>query len=221
MTNEILLADNQAITQAGLSYLLTTELQVASALLHPILSKADLTRMLLRHPAAIVVLDYTLSELNGSDELLIFLLRFPQSRWLLFSEDLSEEFLRRIIPSSPQVGVVLKSDSRQEILTALQHTLYGQRYLCSQVSNLLLASHASVQKQQAAHDLLTPSERSILREIALGKTTKEIAAERNLSFHTVNSHRKNIFRKLEVNNVHEATKYAMRAGIVDMAEYYI
>lgn len=54
-----------------------------------------------------------------------------------------------------------------------------------------------------------------------GKTTKEIAAEKNLSFHTINSHRKNIFRKLGVNNVHEATKYAMRAGIVDLAEYYI
>ncbi|GAE15051.1 anthranilate synthase [Bacteroides pyogenes JCM 10003] len=55
----------------------------------------------------------------------------------------------------------------------------------------------------------------------MGKTTKEIAAEKNLSFHTINSHRKNIFRKLGVNNAHEATKYAMRAGIVDLAEYYI
>ena len=53
------------------------------------------------------------------------------------------------------------------------------------------------------------------------ETRKEIAAEKNLSFHTINSHRKNIFRKLGVNNVHEATKYAMRAGIVDLAEYYI
>jgi len=78
-------------------------------------------------------------------------------------------------------------------------------------------------KQSSApvENVLTNTEKIILKEIALGKTTKEIAAERNLSFHTVNSHRKNIFRKLEVNNVHEATKYAMRAGIVDLAEYYI
>ena len=68
---------------------------------------------------------------------------------------------------------------------------------------------------------LNRTEKNILKEIALGKTTKEIAAEKNLSFHTINSHRKNIFRKLGVNNVHEATKYAMRAGIVDLAEYYI
>jgi len=51
--------------------------------------------------------------------------------------------------------------------------------------------------------LLTQTEKNILKEIALGKTTKEIAAEKNLSFHTINSHRKNIFRKLGVNNVHE------------------
>ena len=77
------------------------------------------------------------------------------------------------------------------------------------------------QTQAPIENILTNTEKIILKEIALGKTTKEIAAERNLSFHTINSHRKNIFRKLEVNNVHEATKYAMRAGIVDMAEYYI
>ncbi|MDR0894995.1 MAG: LuxR C-terminal-related transcriptional regulator, partial [Prevotellaceae bacterium] len=51
--------------------------------------------------------------------------------------------------------------------------------------------------------------------------TKEIAFEKNISFHTANTHRKNIFRKLEINNVHEAVKYAIRAGIFDVAEYYI
>ena len=52
-------------------------------------------------------------------------------------------------------------------------------------------------------------------------TTKEIAQKRFSSFHTVNTHRKNIFRKLAVNNVHEAIKFALRAGLVDSAEYYI
>ena len=58
-------------------------------------------------------------------------------------------------------------------------------------------------------------------DIALGLTTREIAEKRFSSFHTINTHRKNIFRKLNVNNIHEATKYALRAGMVDAAEYYI
>ena len=68
---------------------------------------------------------------------------------------------------------------------------------------------------------LTPTETEILRDVALGLTTREIAEKRYSSFHTVNTHRKNIFRKIGVNNVHEATRYALRAGLVDSAEYYI
>ena len=117
---------------------------------------------------------------------------------------------------------MLKDNSKEEILSALQCASRKERFICNHVSNLLLSgSNASPVRHTLKDDLLTPAERSVLKEIALGKTTKEIAAEKNLSFHTVNSHRKNIFRKLGVNNVHEATKYAMRAGIVDLAEYYI
>jgi DNA-binding NarL/FixJ family response regulator len=68
---------------------------------------------------------------------------------------------------------------------------------------------------------LTSTEKEILRAMALGKSTKEIASERFLSVYTVMTHRKNIFRKLCVNNAHEAIRYALRAGLVDIVEYYI
>jgi DNA-binding NarL/FixJ family response regulator len=61
----------------------------------------------------------------------------------------------------------------------------------------------------------------MLRGVAQGKTTKEIAYERYSSIHTVNTHKKNIFRKLQVNTAHEAVKYAFRAGLVDPSEFYI
>ena len=113
-------------------------------------------------------------------------------------------------------------------MSALQCASRKERFICNHVSNLLLSGSGNTNTASSEHTfvpqedrLLTPTEKIILKEIALGKTTKEIAAEKNLSFHTINSHRKNIFRKLGVNNVHEAIKYAMRAGIVDLAEYYI
>ncbi len=63
---------------------------------------------------------------------------------------------------------------------------------------------------------------AFLNRINQGKLSdKDMAKYAFSSFHTVNTHRKNIFRKLGVNNVHEATKYALRAGLVDSAEYYI
>ncbi|HBO07685.1 MULTISPECIES: response regulator transcription factor [Bacteroides] len=217
---EFIIADNQDITKAGMMFLLSQ--QKDTALLLEADNKAELIQQLRLHPGAVVILDYTLFDFTGSDELIVLHERFKEADWLLFSDELSVGFLRQVLFSSMAFGVVLKDNSKEEILTALQCASRKERFICNHVSNLLLARDNRPPTPHSVQDaLLTPAERSILKEIALGKTTKEIAAERNLSFHTVNSHRKNIFRKLSVNNAHEATKYAMKAGIVDLVEYYI
>lgn len=69
--------------------------------------------------------------------------------------------------------------------------------------------------------MLTATEIEIVKAIALGKTTREIASDRFSSIHTITTHRKNIFRKLGVNTAHEIVKYALRAGWVDASEFYI
>lgn len=219
---EYIIADNQDITQAGMMFLLGNQKDVSLLLTAD--NKAELIRELRLHPQAVVILDYTLFDFAGADELIVLRERFKEVDWLLFSDELSIGFLRQVLFSSMAFGVVMKDNSKEEILTALQCTSRKERYICNHVSNLLLsaqAQHASSAINIQEDHLLTTTEKNILKEIASGKTTKEIAAAKNLSFHTINSHRKNIFRKLGVNNVHEATKYAMRAGIVDLAEYYI
>lgn len=219
---EYIIADNQDITQAGMMFLLSKQKDVSQLLTAD--NKAELIRELRLHPQAVVILDYTLFDFAGADELIVLRERFKEVDWLLFSDELSLGFLRQVLFSSMAFGVVMKDNSKEEILTALQCASRKERYICNHVSNLLLsaqAQHASSAANIQEDHLLTTTEKNILKEIASGKTTKEIAAEKNLSFHTINSHRKNIFRKLGVNNVHEATKYAMRAGIVDLAEYYI
>lgn len=220
---EFIIADNQDITKAGLLFLLSQSKKEAATLLDAG-NKSELIRQLRLHPAAVIILDYTMFDITSVDELNVLHERFTEADWLLFSDDLSIEFLRRVLYYSTAFSVVMKDSSKEEICTALHNVARKQRYICNHVSNLLITgksaettAHARGEKEE----ILTPTEKSILKEIALGKTTKEIAAERNLSFHTVNSHRKNIFRKLGVNNAHEATRYAMRAGIVDLMEYYI
>ena len=218
---EFIIADNQDITKAGMMFLLSR--QKDTALLLEADNKAELIQQLRLHPGAVVILDYTSFDFVSSDELIVLHERFKEADWLLFSDELSIGFLRQVLFSSMSFGVVLKDNSKEEILTALQCASRKERFICNHVSNLLLSgnSQTSLLHPIQQNDLLTPAERSILKEIALGKTTKEIAVERNLSFHTINSHRKNIFRKLGVNNAHEATTYAMKAGIVDLVEYYI
>lgn len=219
---EYIIADNQDITKAGMMFLLSKQKDVSLLLTAD--NKAELIRELRLHPQAVVILDYTLFDFAGADELIVLRERFKEVDWLLFSDELSIGFLRQVLFSSMAFGVVMKDNSKEEILTALQCASRKERFICNHVTNLLLSGNiqqvSSSTNIQEDH-LLTATEKNILKEIASGKTTKEIAAEKNLSFHTINSHRKNIFRKLGVNNVHEATKYAMRAGIVDLAEYYI
>ena len=210
----ILLADKQDITRAGFSYLIQQKDGLESKYTE---DKAELVLALKENDDAVVVLDYTLFDINDAEELLILNQRFPNTRWLLFSEDLSQDFVRVLIASSMQFSILLKECPLSEIKQALSFAIHGNRFICQRMTEVLLApSHDSEENIN-----LTKTETEILKDIALGMTTKEIAEKRYSSFHTVNTHRKNIFRKLGVNNVHEATKFALRAGLVDSAEYYI
>lgn len=210
----ILLADRQDITRAGLIYILQG---IESAEWKYTEDKAELMLALKGDDDAVVILDYTSFDINDADELLILQQRFTHTRWLLFSEDLSTDFVRVLIASSMQFSILLKESPMSEIKEAIKYCIHGNRFICQRMTEVLLApSHDMEEKNN-----LTKTETEILRDIALGMTTKEIAEKRFSSFHTVNTHRKNIFRKLNVNNVHEATKYALRAGLVDTADYYI
>ena len=211
---KILLADRQDITRAGLIYVLQAIDGVEWKYTE---DKAELLLALKENDDTVVILDYTSFDINDADELLILQQRFAHTRWLLFSEDLSADFVRIVIASSMQMSILLKESPLSEIKEAVKYCIHGNRYICQRMTEVLLAPQHDVEEKVN----LTKTEAEILKDIALGMTTKEIAEKRFSSFHTVNTHRKNIFRKLHVNNVHEATKYALRAGLVDTAEYYI
>jgi len=180
-------------------------------------SCAELSQRLKDFPHSAVVLDYTLFDFSSASQLLNMKSGARESSWLLFSDELGEAFLRRVLLADPTVSVAMKRDNLEQIAEALRIVSEGGVYLCDTARSIL---EGGVPKATAP-EKLTAAETAILREIALGKMTKEIAWEKNLSFHTVNTHRRNIFRKLEINSVHEATRYAIRAGLVDMSEYYI
>ena len=178
--------------------------------------KTELILQLSEKPDSVVVLDYTLFDVNDIDELQILSERFSQTRWIIFSFELTSDFVRRLMAVSNRFSILFKDSSLREIRECL-FLVNRQRYVCQRMMEILLAPAAP--QEEDLH--LTRTETEILKDIALGLTTKEIAERRFSSFHTVNTHRKNIFRKLGVNNVHEATRYALRAGLVDTAEYYI
>ena len=212
----IILADNQAMSCVGMMYV--CEHQEPIPEICRAADKTELIEQLKANGEAVVVLDYTLFDINDIEELEILHERFPLAKWILFSFDLSSDFVRRAIALSSLFSVLLKDSPLSEIRDCLRYAARSQRYICQRMAEILLAPS---QDRMAEDVRLTRTEMEILKDIALGMTTREIAEKRFSSFHTVNTHRKNIFRKLGLNTVHEATKYALRAGLVDSAEYYI
>jgi len=211
-----ILADNQFVTNEGVSAVLK---KIGIGNIVQAGTMLELQEKLKLFPHAIVVLDYVLFDFTSMQQLLNVKSAAKESTWVLFSNELGEPFLRYVLFSDPTISVVMKNDSEEEVMAALQNASYGIPYICDSVEHILQNNNLSNTNTDPVN--LTATEKIILHEIAMGKTTKEIAYEKNLSFHTVNSHRKNIFRKLEINNVHEAVKYAIRAGIFDVTEYYI
>ena len=205
----IIIADNQDITRLGLKTLVRGALKDVEGLeVKELNHRVELIAELKANPSAVVIIDYTLFDLGSTDELLNLSDRFPYALWVLFSDELTEGLIRRLSVEQ-QFSMILKDDSAQEIITALKCAITGVRFLCHQVTNLLLTP--SAQQSIAERDQLTATEKEVLRLIALGKSVKEIAVERSSSIHTITTHKKNIFRKINVNTIYEATKYALRA----------
>ena len=210
-----IIADNQDITREGLMAVLKSE--HLRNRIEIVFSRNELQSRLRIYPESIVILDYRLFDFISVNQMLNMKMGAKESSWILFSDELEEHFLRQVLLIDPSISVVMKNNPLQNIVDAISSATYGETYLCD-IAESVLNDNPPPKKELGN---LTASEKNILREIALGKTTKEIAFEKHLSFHTVNTHRRNIFRKLAVNNVHEATKSALQAGLLDLMEYYI
>lgn len=210
-----ILADNQELTRFALENLLQ---QDETAVVYRAFDKAGLVALLKEHESAIVILDYTLFDFTDEDQLLIVAERFALSQWVLLSEELTSRFLRRVVYSSHQFSVVFKDGPMQEVREALQSASRHNRYISQRALEAIISQQ---QEEDEQPSVLTNTETEIVKAIAQGKTTKEIASERFSSVHTITTHRKNIFRKLGVNTAHEVVKYALRAGLIDSSEFYI
>lgn len=134
----IIIADNQDITRLGLKTLVRVALKDVEGLeVKELGHRAELIAELKENPDSVVIIDYTLFDLGSPDELLNLSERFPFVLWVLFSADLTEQLMRRLSVEL-QFSMILKDDSAQEIITALKCAVTGVRFLCHQVTNLLL-----------------------------------------------------------------------------------
>ena len=141
----------------------------------------------------------------------------PQVRVIILSAHADPHFVRDALHAGV-VGYLLKINAGNELVHAVRSVMGGQVYLCPEVSTVVVREYQRHMHTGSPtnHGILSEREREILRSIADGHTTKEIALSLNLSSKTVEAHRLNIMAKLKLNSIAELTKYAIREGIAQL-----
>lgn len=216
-TIKVLIADNQfLVVEALKSLLLSDERFSVEAVVS---SVAELNKALVEVKEGLLITDFALLDYNGIEDLKKINFEFPEVFILILTNSISKhDFLE--LTKSGFKNIIYKTADKQELFTALEVTLKGKKYYSEEILDLLIEPGENKQVNELPVRL-TYSEIEIVKLISNGLTAKEIALNKHISIHTVNTHRKNIFRKLGVSNASELIMFAIKAGWIDNIEYYI
>lgn len=211
---EFITAYNNTLAGAGVQFIIGQAFGVRPIWVN--CTKKQLAEALQNAPEAVAVIDYDAMDNVGVDYICILKQRFPKAYILIISHTANAELIKRF-SNDEYVGFASAGDTSEEIAEALRNGIARHKFISLNIkTNLEERAHTA-----SMSATLTATEQEVLRLVALGKSVKEIAAARSSSVGTIITHKKNIFRKLGVSNVYEASRYALRAGIAEPIEYYI
>ncbi|WP_170372375.1 response regulator transcription factor [Ruegeria arenilitoris] len=155
----------------------------------------------------VILMDLNMPGLGGLSATELILERLPDTRILILSMHDSPEYISTALSHGAK-GYVLKDVPTDEIKQAIDAVMRGERYLCTGAIGSLEP------KEDAAREALTGREQTILLELAQGKSNKEVALALDISVRTVETHRKNIKRKLGISSTAGLTRYALEHGVL-------
>jgi len=164
----------------------------------------------------ITVLDIGMPELNGLEALRQILKDVPQTKILIFTTDESEDIANNALGAGA-MGYLFQSDGAEALVSAVESLVQNRPFLTPRVSQMVLENYRKFHSGAGVRPAilhLSLREREILQLVAEGKCTKEIAAILNVSFKTVETHRANLSRKLQLRSVSDLVRYAIRNHII-------
>jgi DNA-binding NarL/FixJ family response regulator len=212
MTIPILLVDDHTLVRAGFRSLLESMPDVK------IVAEAnnglDALELVREHEPALVLMDIAMPRMNGLQTTEKILNEFPKVRVLLLSMYTNEEYVLEALRIGA-TGYLLKDAEAVEFEQAIRAVAAGGVYLCPSVSKYIVrgfSPQGESQKPQAVH--LTHRQQEILRLIADGRTTKEIASILGITLKTVETHRSRLMDVLDIHNVAGLVRYAIRTGLI-------
>jgi DNA-binding NarL/FixJ family response regulator len=165
----------------------------------------------------VVLMDIALPGLNGLEVLERVVKEQPRVRVVMLSMHANEEYVSRAIRSGAR-GYILKDADISELELGLRAVTEGNIYLSPAVSKSMVDDYMRRVRSQGSPSALTERQQEVLRQVAEGKNTKEIAYRLKLSVKTVESHRAQLMKRLNIHDVAGLVRYAIRAGLVSPEE---
>jgi len=156
----------------------------------------------------VILMDVSMPLMNGIDATEIITEQFPETKVLIFSMHDSSEFVHSAIQAGAS-GYVLKDTSSEEVYHAIKAVEEGNKHFSSSIAKMLIENPL-----KREHDKLTTREQVILSYVAQGFSSKEIAKKLEISFRTVEAHRRNIKIKLKIECLADLVRYAINNGLV-------
>jgi two-component system response regulator NreC len=213
MSTHILLADDHAVLRSGLRLLL--ESQSDLKVVGEAASGTETLRLAEQLQPDLILLDLSMPQLGGLDALPVLKKLAPAAKILILTMYDDAHYLRRALQSGA-AGYVLKKAADVELLSAIRAVLRGEIYIHPSMTRVLLEDMLPKTDSQAmdAWDTLSEREQEVLRLVALGHTSAEIAESLNLSTKTVETYRARGMEKLGLPNRAALVRLALKRGLI-------
>jgi DNA-binding NarL/FixJ family response regulator len=212
----IVIAEDHTLFRAGLSALLAREADIE--LVGEVDNGRDAIRAVGTHSPHLVLMDLSMPGTNGVEAIAEIKQRYPLTKVLVVTLHKTEEFIQEALRSGAD-GYILKSASPDELRVAIRSVLRGKVYVSPDVSEKIIHNYLSggrgAQPFHTPWESLTVREREVLKLVAEGNSNKGIATYLSLSIKTVEKHRANLMRKLNMRNASTLTAYAIEKGLVE------
>ncbi len=216
----VLIVDDHKLVRAGIISLLE-EIQDVKVVAEAD-NGHDALKLMETHSPDLVLMDVAMRGLNGLETLARIARKYSRPRVIILSMHSNEEYVIQALEGGA-FGYVLKDASPQELEIAIKAAMQGEIYLSPKISKQVINDYLSrihghtvrieLQSEAKSPSLLTSRQREILQLIAEGCSTKEIAAKLNLTVRTVETHRTDIMKRLDIHDTAGLVRYAIRTGI--------
>jgi len=210
----IVIADDHAVVRRGMRVLL--ESQPGWTVTGEASSGSEAVRTVSRLKPEICIFDYSMPEMTGLEASEVLLETMPDLKILILSMHDSEKIIEKALGIGVY-GYILKSDAERDVIDAVRTLSEIKPFFTSAAGALVLRRmKRSAGRNKKTSQELSLRERQIVKQIAEGRSNKEIAVTLHLSVRTVETHRSNISQKLGVSSLPQLIKYAIRNHLIDL-----